>query len=66
MNFRAVVVGPHGSGKSTFLEHLSEKLTRGGYLITALTLNLEKPNLSSEDRKALFDLGKNQMGLVES
>ncbi len=65
LNFRACVTGPHGSGKTTFLEHLAEKLVQQGYLVTALTLNLEQPMLSSEDKKALIDLTKNEIVLID-
>ncbi len=41
LNYRAAVVGPHGSGKTTFLDGLEERLSKEGMSVTRLRLNDE-------------------------
>lgn len=51
LDFRATVVGPHGSGKSTFLDEFESKLkSEGGFLVCRLFLNDEKKSLTPQEK----------------
>lgn len=39
LNFTAAVTGPHGSGKTTFMEQLSDRLTEKGVTLKKLFIN---------------------------
>ncbi|MDA7598197.1 hypothetical protein N8813_04655 [bacterium] len=51
LDFRATIVGPHGSGKSTFLDDFESKLkSEGDFLICRLFLNDEKKSLTQQEK----------------
>lgn len=54
LRFRAAVVGPHGHGKTTFLEELARHLAARGFRIRTATLRDGSRWLTAEQRRALF------------
>lgn len=53
LRYRAAVVGPHGSGKTTFLEELAPRLETRGFGVERVFLNGRTPDLR---KSALEDL----------
>ncbi len=47
-NFKGSVIGPHGTGKTTFLTDLTKQLQARGHHTLSLFINLDNPRLSAE------------------
>jgi len=58
LNYRAAVIGPHGSGKTTFLEELATKLSAGGHHIHSVFINTNRPWMTSKELKTLRQQAK--------
>ncbi len=65
MNFRAAVVGPHGSGKTTFLDALTPRLSSQGLRPVRITLNASLRRLSPEQWDCLDAITNHQVLLLD-
>jgi len=54
LGHRAAVIGPHGRGKTTFLEDLAVRLEERGFRIRMVTLHDGERRLTTEQERALF------------
>ncbi len=54
-SFRGAIVGPHGSGKTTFIESLSRRLGEEGLPLVSVFLNADCPHPWQRVRTALGD-----------
>ena len=54
LGHRAAVVGPHGRGKSKFLENLAARLEERGFRIRIVTLHDRDRRLTTEQERTLF------------
>ena len=55
LDYRAAVVGPHGCGKTTFLEDLAVRLEERGFRMRQVTLHEGERRLSLEQEETLFE-----------
>lgn len=55
LRYRAAIVGPHGTGKTTLLEDLETPLARLGFRVTRLRLDAEHRRFPRECLAATFD-----------
>lgn len=53
LNKRAALIGPHGAGKTTFMDSFSQRLIDQGFEIFRIFLNSENPKVSSEQWREL-------------
>jgi hypothetical protein len=66
LNFRAAIVGPHGSGKTTMLEDLAGRLEKIGWTPVWIRLSAEFPRLPRACDAAFFaKLGVNDLVLLD-
>ena len=54
LGHRAAVIGPHGRGKTTFLEDLAVRLEERGFRIRGVTLHEGERRLTTEQERTLF------------
>lgn len=53
LNKRAALIGPHGAGKTTFIDSFSQRLVDQGAEVLRIFLNSESPRISSRQWKEL-------------
>jgi|DewCreStandDraft_4_1066084.scaffolds.fasta_scaffold119774_2 hypothetical protein len=63
LDWRAAVVGPHGSGKTTFLETLAPRLRARGFQIRLVRLSEDHPCFAPDQLEPVF-AGQDQRPLV--
>jgi hypothetical protein len=54
LGHRAALIGPHGHGKTTLLEHLARRLEEQGFRIRSVTLHDGDWRLTAEQEQAFF------------
>jgi hypothetical protein len=55
LGYRAAVIGPHGHGKTTFLENLAVRLEERGFRIRSVTLHDGERRLTTEHERTLLE-----------
>jgi hypothetical protein len=65
LNFCAAIVGPHGSGKSTLMRVLGDRLQQDGWTVRRLFRNLDSCLSHDQLNAALKDLHKDVMILYD-
>ena len=66
LNFRAAIVGPEGTGKTTLLEDLAPRLASAGFEAKPLRLNQESPKFPfGFARRFLSGLGRGDVVLLD-
>lgn len=53
LNHRGAIVGPHGAGKTTFLDALAPRLAARDFEVMRLTLTRERPRLDATSQRLL-------------
>jgi GTPase SAR1 family protein len=53
MDYRGAIVGPHGSGKTTFCDAFSERLSERGFSVIRWFLNVQKTNPNADELAAI-------------
>jgi len=52
-NWRGLVAGPHGSGKTVFLDALGLRLEKMGFTVRSVLLNDNRPELTADEWRSL-------------
>ena len=65
LRYRAAILGPHGRGKTTFIEDLAPRLEERGFRVRRITINQAHPRLDRSERETLRKMGAGEVLLLD-